>query len=294
MQESALMKTEEVKYGPIKQSEEHILDRLDRLNKSKGLMDEKWRQNEIKIIYQLLKEMILESYKEAYNHSDEKFRIRWRLAMKKDFFDMERRGVWKVIKRSEVPKGRRCIKCKWVFDVKRDGRFRARLVACGYSQIPGVDFVESYALVINDITWRILLIMMISKGYDARIVDVETAFLHGDLDEEIYMNCPPGLSSKEDECLFLLKTIYGLVQAARQYYKKFTKALIEKGYEGGLVDPCLMMKKFKNKQLYLSIHVDDSLVIGPKWAIDRFFEDLKESGFGVTVESDLTDYLSCR
>ncbi len=85
-----------------------------------------------------------------------------------------------------IPSGRHCIKSMWVFKIKRDGMFQARLIACRYSQILGVNFTENYALVMNDVTWHILLVAMIVWKLDAIIVDVETAFLHGDLDEEIY------------------------------------------------------------------------------------------------------------
>ena len=81
-----------------------------------------------------------------------------------------------------MPSARRCVKHKWVFKIKRDGRYRARLVACGYSQIPGVDFTENYSPVIHDATYRILLVVQIIFGLDLRIIDVETAFLHGNLD----------------------------------------------------------------------------------------------------------------
>jgi Reverse transcriptase (RNA-dependent DNA polymerase) len=66
--------------------------------------------------------------------------------------------VWHVVNKNEVPKNRRCIKCKWVFDVKRNGVFRARLVACGYSQIPGVDFQDYYSPVVNDTVSELLLL----------------------------------------------------------------------------------------------------------------------------------------
>jgi len=69
----------------------------------------------------------------------------------------------------------------------------------------------------NDVTWRILLVTMIVWNLDAIIVDVETAFLHGDLEEEIYMNLPDGMEGMDDECLLLLKALYGLVQGARQW-----------------------------------------------------------------------------
>ncbi len=70
---------------------------------------------------------------------------------------MNRQKVWKKIDRREIPPGRRCVKQKWVMKIKRNGVFRARLVACGYSQIPGINFTENYAPVISDVTYRIML-----------------------------------------------------------------------------------------------------------------------------------------
>jgi hypothetical protein len=78
-----------------------------------------------------------------------------------------------------------CIENKWVFKIKRNGIFHARLVACGYSQVPGVDFQESFAPVINDVTFRILLIMMLTWNLKGKIVDIKTAFLHGNHKETI-------------------------------------------------------------------------------------------------------------
>ncbi|MHA7927805.1 MAG: reverse transcriptase domain-containing protein, partial [Marinobacter sp.] len=85
------------------------------------------------------------SFEGAWNHENPNERRLWREAVQKEFADMERRNVWDVIDRSEMPGDRRCVKCKWVLKIKRDGRHRARLVACGYSQIPGVDFSENFA-----------------------------------------------------------------------------------------------------------------------------------------------------
>ena len=79
---------------------------------------------------------------------------------------MNPRQVWRNIKRIEMPPDRRCMKTKWVFKIKKNGIFRARLVACGYSQISGVDYTENYAPVINDVTWCVLLILMLLKKYD--------------------------------------------------------------------------------------------------------------------------------
>ena len=177
------------------------------------------------------------------------------------------------------------------FDIKRSGLFKVRLVACGYSQIPGVDFTESYAPVIHDVSWRILIIAMIVLGLDARIVDVETAFLYGDLDEEIYMTCPE--IHGPDEVLFLVHSIYGLVQAARQYYKKFISKLRELGFTGGYPDPCLYTRRNKKGIVFIAIWVDDCLLVGHTEAILQAIEDLKSKGFNLKLEGTLDDYLSC-
>ena len=82
-------------------------------------------------------------FDEAWNHPDEWQRSKWREAIMKEFTKMEKLNVGKKIKRQDMPEGQRCVKHKWVFEIKRNGVFHARLVACGYSQIPGVDFMET-------------------------------------------------------------------------------------------------------------------------------------------------------
>ena len=109
-----------------------------------------------------------------------------------------------------MPPGKRCIKNKWVFKVKRNGIFRARLVACGYSQIPGMDFQEHFAPVVNDTSYCIMIAVKMMMGLKAKIVNIETAFLHSDLEEEIYMDAPEGIGVTEDEVVKL----NGLVQSA--------------------------------------------------------------------------------
>jgi Reverse transcriptase (RNA-dependent DNA polymerase) len=114
------------------------------------------------------------------------------------------------------------VKHRWVFDIKRNGIVRARLVACGYSQVPGVDFTEAFSPVVHDVAVRLLIIMQMIFKRKAMIMDVEVAFLNGDLEEEIYMECPRGMEHEEGECLLLLKALYGLAQAARQFFIKFS------------------------------------------------------------------------
>jgi hypothetical protein len=158
------------------------------------------------------------SFDEAWNHDDLKARGKWRDATKKELNDMDKQQALEIIKKEDIPEDRRTIKCKWIFKIKRNRIFRARLVACGFSQIPGIDFNESFAPVINDVSFQMLIAKLI-WNLEASIVNLETAFLHGELQEEIYMNIPEGMSYDSKHCLLLTKTIYGLVQSARVFYK---------------------------------------------------------------------------
>jgi hypothetical protein len=103
------------------------------------------------------------------------------------------------------------------------------------------------------------------------IIYIETVFIYGEFEEgeEIYIECPPGMQRFEDECLQLPKTIYGLVpESGIQYFKKFTSVLKELGFEGGQVDPWLMMKKKDKGIVYIAIHVDDCLMVDDKVTIE--------------------------
>ena len=110
-------------------------------------------------------------------------------------------GVWHKVKRLSIPNGRRCIKCKWIFKVKRDGVFCACLVACGYSQIPRVNYSENYVPIVNNVAWQILLNAKLVWKLSAIIINVDTAFLYGDLEEEIYMQMPEGMMGFSDKVL---------------------------------------------------------------------------------------------
>jgi Reverse transcriptase (RNA-dependent DNA polymerase) len=233
------------------------------------------------------------SFDEAWNHPDPFQREKWREAITKEFAKMERNKVWKKVQRSVIPTGRRCVKHKWVFEWKRDGRARARLVACGYSQVAGVDFTSVFSPVANDVSFRIMLICMIMWQLDAMIFDVETAFLNGDLEEEIYMDCPEGMESEPGECLLLLKSIYGLVQAARQYFKKFESILKKIGFQQCGSDPCLFMRKNEYGIVMLLCYVDDNLCIGNKAALAQVCKEIVANGLNITEKNELTDYLSC-
>jgi len=163
---------------------------------------------------------------------------------------MIKHGVWVNVKCSSVTEGRKLIGLKWVFKEKRDGRFRARLVCLVYSQIPGVDFSDNYAPVGNDVTFRVIMILRLMFGLNAVLLDVETAFLHGKLEEEIYMEIPSGYKEvyqepERDTVLKLQMAMYGLVQAARQWFKRLSDILIALGFTPCESDPCLMYRIMK-------------------------------------------------
>jgi len=197
----------------------------------------------------------------------------------------------------DIPEGRRLVGCKWVFKIKRNGVYRARLVALGYSQIPGVDFQDNYAPVINDVTFRLMLIRVLVEGLKTRAIDIETAFLHGDLEEEIYMTIPRGYVEAgyevgPDDCCALGKCIYGLVQAARQYWKKFVKTLEQYGFQVSKADPCLMYREDENGICMIVIYVDDCVLVGTEQSIDVATKQIQEH-FTIKIEDELNDYLGC-
>ena len=101
---------------------------------------------------------------------------------------MIEREIWKKTDGKKIPRNRRLIGNKWVFKIKRDGTYRARLEALGYSQIPGVDYTDNFAPVAHDVSFRITLARMMVEKLDSLAMDVETAFLYGKIDEETFMN----------------------------------------------------------------------------------------------------------
>ena len=239
------------------------------------------------------------TFDEAWNHPDPLIRKRWREAIRKEFRDMMNYKVWSRRKKKDVPTDRRLIGNKWVFKIKRCGRFRARLCGLGYTQIPGIDFKENHAPVVNDVTYRILILLKIINNWTAELMDVETAFLNGILEEQIFMKIPEGSMEvelydgiSEEDCLELHKCIYGTVQSARQWYKRFADELEKLGFVRSSIDPCLMKRKNEDGSLIICIYVDDVLQIGDKEAIDKFGEEIKNI-FTVKKVGGLDDYLGC-
>ncbi|PKI60355.1 hypothetical protein CRG98_019291 [Punica granatum] len=167
---------------------------------------------------------------------------RWRHAMANEIRALEDNETWVV---QSLPTGKKPIGCKWVFKIKRraDGtveRYKARLVVKGFTQIEGVDFHETFTPVAKLVMVRCLLTMAVAKNWEMHQLDVNNAFLHGDLDEEVYMSLPPGFRSGTiGQVCRLQKSLYGIRQASRNWYSKFATTLINYGFRQSEADHSL-------------------------------------------------------
>jgi hypothetical protein len=170
----------------------------------------------------------------------------------------------------ELPKGKKAPKNKWVFKLKRDSngklaKHKARLVVKGFAQKKGIDFNEIFSPVVNVSSIRVNLGLTACLDLELEQLDVKTAFLHGDLKEEIYMEQPEGFEVKGKEHLVckLKKSLYGLKQAPRQWYKKFDSFMVGHGYKKTEANHCFYFRKFdEGNFIILLLYVDDMLIVG--------------------------------
>ena len=237
------------------------------------------------------------TFQEAWHCQNEKERNKWRITIRKEIRSMIDREVQK--NRKKIPNNRRLIGNKWVFKIKRDGTYRARLVALRYSQIPGVDYTDNFAPIAHDVSFRIALARMMVEKLDSLVTDVETAFLYGEIDEEIFMKSPVGMDeidpgSSSEDCYQLLKGIYGLCQAARQFWKKFVNTAKKEslGLQVSPADPCMLFKQNELGICIIIVYVDDMLIIGKKEQIHEFTTKIQKE-FSVKIQHNLADYLGC-
>uniref|UniRef100_A0A2N9FLA5 CCHC-type domain-containing protein n=1 Tax=Fagus sylvatica TaxID=28930 RepID=A0A2N9FLA5_FAGSY len=168
-----------------------------------------------------------------------------------------------------LPKGKKPIGCKWVFKKKeavseKEGeRFKARLVAKGYSQRHGIDYDEVFSPVVRHTSIRAVLALVADQDLELEQLDVKTAFLHGNLEEEIFMEQPEGFKQLGTENLVcrLKKSLYGLKQSPRQWYKRFDSYMIQIGYTRCEYDCCVYVRILEDgSYIFLLLYVDDMLI----------------------------------
>ena len=188
----------------------------------------------------------------------------WLDAMRDEIQSMRHNGVWELI---ELPEGQRPTGCKWVYKTKRDSKgkvekFKARLVAKGFTQREGVDYEATFSPVSSKDSFRVIMALVAHFDMELHQMDVKTAFLNGDLNEEVYMIQPEGFVANDSGKLVcrLKKSIYGLKQASRQWYLKFHSVVTSYGFVENKVDQCIYCKVSGRKFIFLILYVDDILL----------------------------------
>ncbi|KAL0286293.1 UNVERIFIED_CONTAM: Retrovirus-related Pol polyprotein from transposon TNT 1-94 [Sesamum radiatum] len=203
------------------------------------------------------------TYVEAITSIDSGF---WKEAIKNELDSIMTNHTWDLV---DLPIGSKPIKCKWIFKkkIKPDGsidKFKARLVVVGYTQKEGIDYFDTYSPVTKIATIRTLVAISAINGLMIHQMDVKTAFLNGDLEEEIYMEQPEGfiVPGLERKVCKLRKSLYGLKQAPKQWYEKFDRSLLSNGYKTNASDTCVYTKLCGCDFVIICLYVDDMLIFG--------------------------------
>nr|KAJ0198111.1 hypothetical protein LSAT_V11C700366270 [Lactuca sativa] len=224
---------------------------------------------------------------------------RWKHSMQQEIRALEKNDTWTL---TDLPNGQRAIESKWVYKIKykQNGeveRYKSRLVAKGFTQMEGVDYHDTFAPVAKLVTMRTLLSVAAKKNHQ---LDVNNAFLHGDLDEEVYMKVPQGFSKEgETRVCRLHKSLHGLKQASRNWYQKFTKFLLSINFRQSKEDHSLFLQNQEGVYTIILIYVDDVIIAGndldhikqTKIQLDKAFS-IKDLGqlryfLGIEVEKTL-------
>ncbi|KAG6617006.1 Retrovirus-related Pol polyprotein from transposon TNT 1-94 [Phytophthora cinnamomi] len=231
-----------------------------------------------------------------------KYKDEWLRAMESEMKSLEDHRTWTLV---DMPSDKKAIGCKWVFRIKRDPsgkiiKFKARLVAKGFTQRPGVDYTETFAPVARKESINMVVAIAAEEDMEAENVDVDTAFLYGDVDEELYMDQPDGFEDQSNptkKCL-LMQALYGTKQAARQWNSKLNKHLESQGFRRSAADPCVYVRRSGSKFSIIVVYVDDLMIFsktkaditGIKEALKREFS-IKELGelkycLGIEIHRD--------
>ncbi|KAK2454628.1 putative mitochondrial protein [Trifolium repens] len=219
---------------------------------------------------------------------------KWYDAMKSEFDALQKNETWTLV---PLPPHRKAIGCKWVFRTKEnaDGsinKFKARLVAKGFHQVQGFDFNETFSPVVKPVTIRLILSLAISYKWPLKQLDINNAFLNGNLDEEVYMTQPQGFESTDSSLVCKLqKALYGLKQAPRQWFDKLTTTLLQFGFKASKCDPSLFIYSKDRQIVYLLVYVDDIIITGSSTMLVQNLVEKLNSAFSLKQLGDLDYFL---
>ncbi|KAI3668253.1 hypothetical protein L6452_43330 [Arctium lappa] len=219
----------------------------------------------------------------------------WIEAMQEELLQFKIQDVWDLV---DLPKGHSAIGTKWIFRNKRDERGivirnKARLVAQGYTQEEGIDYEEVFAPVARIEAIRLFLAYASYMKFKVYQMDVKSAFLYGSIEEEVYVCQPPGFEnpSYPDRVYKLKKALYGLHQAPRAWYDTLSSYLLENGFERGVIDKTLFIKRKKKDILLVQIYVDDIIFGSTRDNMCKKFEELMHQRFKMSSMGELTFFL---
>jgi len=203
-----------------------------------------------------------ETYRQAINCRDAN---KWKAAMDMEIDSCIAKGVWEEVRIKDLPTGANVLPCKWVYKVKVDEtgaaiQHKARLTPKGFRQKEGKDYFEVFARTGMYKTMRFGLSLAAKWDHELEQLDVPTAFLNADLDEDVFMQFPEGYrEGKDGLVLHLKKSLYGLKQSPRNWYLRVSAFILERlGFKATVSDPCLFWKRSRTGRLMLIyLFVDD-------------------------------------
>jgi hypothetical protein len=188
----------------------------------------------------------------------------WLQVMDREIKTLKDAGTWESVPR---PTGRNIVGSKWVFRIKRksDGsvdKYKARLVAQGFTQVFGTDYFETYSPVAKLTSFRIILALAAREDWDIDCFDFDGAYLNRELgpDEDIYMKNPPGYDEDDETVKHLKKSLYGLKQAGRKWYDTLKRTLTDLGFCVSSADPGVFHVRVESHPILIAVHVDDCAI----------------------------------
>ncbi|GJU21073.1 zinc finger, CCHC-type containing protein [Tanacetum coccineum] len=226
-------------------------------------------------------ENLLFTEEEPRNYKEASTDKKWIEAMEIELDSINKNNTWTL---TTLPTNHKAIGLKWVYKTKRDAKgeiikYKARLVAKGYVQEQGIDFDEVFAPVARIETVRLILALAAYHGWQVHHLDVKSAFLHGDLKEEVYVTQPEGFiqQGNSGKVYKLTKALYGLRQAPRAWNVKLDQTLKSLDFKKCNLEQAVYTKRSKTSTLIVGVYVDDLIITGtPRKEIDLFKSQMKD------------------